>query len=345
MPLEEKPEHNSINLLVYLYQWRKPIIITTLLASIFSAIFSGPFFIKPKYESKVVFFPGSTSSISKAVLNESAGIKNDVLQFGEEEEAEHLLQILNSDYIRNTIISKYDLMSHYEIETDGSYPITKLNKKYDDNISFRRTEFMSIEISVLDTDPNIAALIANDIGDLVDSTKNNMQKEIAVKAFHIVKGKYEELIQHINNIKDSLEALGYLGVHDYSSQSEVLNREYALALANNDTWASEALYKRLEVLAKYGSTQMALSLQLENIYEEIYPIIKRKYEEAKVDALETLPQKFVVNRAYPAEKKSYPIRWLIVLVSTLSSFLATIFFILLLDKLSQVQKNIVENSV
>ena len=129
MSLENKPEHSSINLLVFLYHWRKPIATTTLLAAILSAIFSGPFFIKPKYESKVVFFPGSTSSISKAVLNESAGIKNDVLQFGEEEEAEHLLQILNSDNIRNTIIQKYDLMNHYEIETDGAYPITKLNKK------------------------------------------------------------------------------------------------------------------------------------------------------------------------------------------------------------------------
>ena len=325
-----------------MYGWRKPIIATTLLSVIIASIFSGPFFIKPKYESKVVFFPGSTSSISKAVLNESAGIKNDVLQFGEEEQAEHILQILNSDNIRNTIIREYDLMNHYEIETDGAYPITKLNKQYDDNISFRRTEFMSIEISVLDTDPNVAANIANDIGDLVDSTKNNMQKEVAIKAFQIVEAEYNELTQYIQDIKDSLEVLGNLGVHDYKSQSEVLNREYAQALANNNVRASNALNKRLEILAKYGSSQMALSLQLENIYEEVYPIIKRKYEEAKIDAMETLPQKFVVNRAYPAEKKSYPIRWLIVLISMISTFLATVFIILLLDKIHYFQKSIVE---
>ena len=89
---------------------------------------------------------------------------------------------------------------------------------------------------------------------------------------------------------------------------------------------------------------MALSLQLENIYEEVYPIIKRKYEEAKIDANETLPHKFIVNKAFPAEKKSYPIRWLIVLVSVVSSFLATIFFIVLLDKLNQIQKGITEQS-
>ena len=196
---------NASGLIVFLYTWKKTILVVTIAAAVTSAIFSGPQFIRPKFESRVVFFPGSTSSISKAVLNESAGIKNDVLQFGEEEEAEHMLQILNSDEIRSSVIQKYNLMHHYDIGADDYYPNTKLNKEYDNNISFRRTEFMSIEIKVLDHNPDTAALIANDIASLLDSAKNRMQKTVAIKAYEIVAAEYNGLKEYIKEINDSLK--------------------------------------------------------------------------------------------------------------------------------------------
>ena len=336
MNSDSSKSFDASGLISFLYAWRKPLVIVSVTAAILSAIFSAPFFIKPKYESKVILFPGSTSSISKAVLNESAGIKNDILQFGEEEQADQLLQILNSDDIKFRIISKYNLMAHYDISKDESYPITKLNKEYDNNISFRRTEFMSIEIKVLDTDPDTAALIANDISNLLDTAKNRMQHEIATKAFEIVKGEYEELTAYITSIQDSLRRLGELGVHDYKSQSEVLNQQYAVALAKNNQSAIKTLSEKLDILAKYGSSQMSLAYNLQNVYEEVFPIIKRKYDEAKVDATETLPQKFVVNRAYPAEKKSYPIRWLIVLISTLGAFMMASVVIIIKDNIFRI---------
>jgi len=336
---EEKPSFEAVNLIQFLYGHRKPLIIISLVAAIASAIFSGPFFIKPKYESKVILFPGSISSISKAILNENAGLKNDLLKFGEEEEAEQLLQILNADEIRFNIIQKYDLMNHYEIDPENEkYPLTKLNKKYDDNISFRRTELLSIEIKVLDTDPEIASAIANDIANLLDSAKNNMQKDVAVQAFEIVKSEYEDLQKYIFAIKDSLEMLGSFGIHDYKSQSEVLNREYAVALAKNNQKAIKVLGEKLNLLGKYGSTQMALTFNLENIYKEVYPIMKRRYDEAKVDATKTLSHKFVVNWAYPAEKKAYPIRWLIVILSTISAFLMVTVVIIILDNIKRLKK-------
>ena len=129
-----------------------------------------------------------------------------------------------------------------------------------------------------------------------------------------------------------------LGVHDYKSQSEVLNRQYAEALAKDNQSAIKTLTEKLDILAKYGSTQMSLAYNLENIYEEVFPIIKRKYDEAKVDATETLPHKFVVNRAYPAEKKSYPIRWLIVLISTLSAFMLAALVILIRDNVGRLTR-------
>ena len=91
-------EFDSTNLLVFLYNYRKPLIILSIAAALISAAVS--FMIREKYLSTVVLFPASTSSISKSIMTEDAGGKNDIVAFGEEEQAEQMLQILNSDEIR-----------------------------------------------------------------------------------------------------------------------------------------------------------------------------------------------------------------------------------------------------
>ena len=46
-----------------------------------------------------------------------------------------------------------------------------------------------------------------------------------------------------------------------------------------------------------------------------------------IDSEYDLTNKFVINKAYPADKKSYPIRWLVVLVFTFSIFIVAIFIL------------------
>ncbi|MCC6838055.1 MAG: hypothetical protein IT234_05905 [Bacteroidia bacterium] len=66
-------------------------------------------------------------------------------------------------------------------------------------------------------------------------------------------------------------------------------------------------------------------------------LLKSKYDEAKVDAEQILPQKFIVSNAYPAEKKSYPVRWIIVVVSTMATVLIAMITILLIENIKQVR--------
>src|SRR5574338_1376577 len=107
----------STSLLFLLVRWRKPLAIVMLSTLIAAFIFSGPSFIEPKYKSTVILFPSATNSISKAILEDSYSEKQDILAFGEEEQAEQMLQILNSDEIREAIIKKFDLFTHYKIES------------------------------------------------------------------------------------------------------------------------------------------------------------------------------------------------------------------------------------
>ena len=320
-------DFDSTNLIGFLYIKRKPIFLMTLLAIIVSAIGSSSLFITPKYKSTLIMFPTTTSSISKALLatNNVQG-KYDITEFGEEEQAEQMLQILNSDEIRSKVVEKYDLMNHYNVDSDDQFKYTKLFKEYESNITFRRTEFMSVKVEVLDSDPQIAANIANDIGALVDTVKNRMQKERAMQGFKIVESEYLKMNQEIQTMEDSLTKIREKGVNDYESQAEVFNAQYAIALQKGDKAGIKALEDKLENISKYGGAYVSLSEILE-LDREQFRLLKVKFEEAKVDAQENITHKFLLNNAYPAEKKSYPIRWLIVAVSTVSAFLFSIVLI------------------
>lgn len=336
-----RKEFDTSNLMLFLYRWRFVLLIIAIVSIVASVIFSSPYFITPKYRSMVIMFPVSSNSISKALLSEQPGTNQDILEFGEDEQTEQMLQILNSSKIRSQIIKQYDLMKHYDIDPDAKYKMTCLYNEYDNNITFRRTEYMAVEVSVLDKDPALAAGIANDIANLLDSTKNQMKKERAVKGFEIVEAKYKKLKHEIREKEDSLTKLRQLGVHEYESQVEMINQQYAIEIAEGDQAAIRALEKKLKILADYGGAYVSLRDDMEHDRKQLSEL-RAKYEEAQADAEEVLPQKFVVDKAYKAEKKSYPKRWLIVIISLVGSLIIgsiVIIFVENYKKLSQVIKH------
>jgi uncharacterized protein involved in exopolysaccharide biosynthesis len=276
-------------------------------------------------------FPVATNAVSKVLLSQNSPIKEDIMGIGEEEQAEQLIQILNSNLIRDRIIRKYNLIEHYDINPESKYKLTRLYNEYENNVKFRRTEFMAVRVTVFDTDPLIASAIANDIASLVDSTKNAMQRERALKAFYIVKKEYESLKKEVEEIVDSLAYLGNKGINDYERQSEVLNQQLAITISNGNATAQRKLQRKLDTLGKYGGVFLSLKNALEFKIEQL-TLLKTKYQEAKVDSEQSLPQKFVVNEAYPAERKSYPIRWIIVVVTALSVFFLSVLIILLMEQ-------------
>lgn len=315
---------NNLKIVNLFISNKKLLLIVGLTALIASLVIS--LFIKDKYKSTVILYPTTTNSISKAIIAENFSTKEDVLKFGEVEEAEQLLQILNSDEIKYRIIEKYNLLEHYDIAEDEEYKYTELHEEFNDNITFKLTKYLAVEISVLDYNADTAAFIANDIAVFMDTVKNRMQKEISLPALKIVEQRYATQAAFIKTLEDSLTALRLLGVIDYESQAERLTEQLGIAIVQGKVAAANQLEDRLKALAKYGGAYVSIRDQLEYEKKQL-TIIHSKYEEAKIDAENVLQHKFIVNNAFPAEKKFYPIRWLIVLISTLSSIVLTLFIL------------------
>lgn len=338
-------EFDSSGIFAFFWQFRVLLIAAGLTGSVMGVIFSSSWFITPLYESKVIFYPATVNSISKALLSDNPSDKTDVLEFGAEEQSDQLIQILYSDDIRDSVIRRFNLMEHYEIPKDVEFRYTRLNKKFDKLIQFKRTEYMSVEITVRDKDPRMAADIANTIASLLDLTKNKIQREQADKAFQIVQTQYNAKKSWIERLNDSLNFFRSQGIFDYDLQTDHLTELQVqassakaeaqgklsvlrqLKVPESDTGiinnmarlqGSQAslldLNRQLKSLERYGGAYNSIKEQLEKENEELVKI-RMRFDRSKVDLEEVLPVKFLVNSARPAEKKVYPIRWLVVLLA------------------------------
>jgi len=314
------------------FVWNKKIILIalSLVAFIVSIIVS--LNITPRYRSEVILFPAASISLSKNLV-ETTTISmdsRDVLSFGGDAESERMLQMLQSNEIRDHVVNKFNLMKHYEIDPSSPYPKNQLNNKFRGNIKFRKTEFMSIEIGVLDTDPQMASDIANEIAAYVDSTIHNMQKERAMDAFNIVKSEYESSQNDVRQYSDSLQLLRQKGVIDYESQASALNTAYANALERGNSQAADAIRKQLNILSVYGGKYVELSQKLQSEIGRL-GLLKAKYASYKVNIENTIPQIFIVDKARVEEKKVSPQRTIIVIISTLSTFALALILLLIID--------------
>ncbi|MEZ4721291.1 MAG: hypothetical protein R2813_05370 [Flavobacteriales bacterium] len=319
---------DSTNLLFFLLSYRKPLIIISVAAAIVSAVVS--LMIQEKFLSTVIMFPASTNSVSKSLMTDDVTGKLDINAFGEEEQAEQLLQILNSDEISGYIRTKYNLMEHYGYDPSEKYALTNTVKEYEDNVTFKRTEFNSVRIDVMDHDPVLASEMANEIADRLDTVRTRMQHDRAKVGLRIIEQEYKKMQDYMHSMDDSLTAIRKKGLTDFEVEVEQLTKAYYDALAKGNNSLINELEKKLAIFAEYGSAYRSLTENLEFEREQL-ALLRAKYEETKADAHESLTTKFVVNRAWPSEKKAYPIRWLIVLVSTFSAFLLTVLGIIALE--------------
>ena len=323
---------SSIDLVVFLWKQRRLLIGITLLGAIAGVIAS--YVITEKFRGEVILYPAISNSASRSLLNEQSGSRDDILALGDEEDAQQLMQMLQSDEIRDRTTTKFDLMTHYRIDPEGEHKRAELREVYEDHVTFEFTKFGSVRIDVMDEDPQRAADMANFIASEVDSVWNAMQMERASIGVRLVESKLTEAENNVTWLNDSLGRIRAAGVQDYHTQSERFNEYMGAAIVKGDERAIRLFDEKFKVLAQYGGAYLTLQSQLDN---ELWRLnqLRTKLTQARADMESELPHKFIVNKALPADKKSYPIRWLITAISTASAFLLALLFIMVRENLAK----------
>ena len=125
---------NNSALYIFLFKYRFQFIIVITISILGSSAAS--FFIQDKFKSVAIIYPSITTSTT-SLFNENS--KN-IVEFGDEEKTEQLLEILNSEKIREHLVKKFDLINYYKIKSKT--PQHELNEIFRENFSFKKIFFL-----------------------------------------------------------------------------------------------------------------------------------------------------------------------------------------------------------
>lgn len=317
---------NGTNLIQMIWQRRMVFILIGAVAFAVSLVVS--FLITPQFKSTAVLIPAASTQAAKDVFVASRA--KGLTVFGDDEEVEHLIQILSSERLRRHIIIEFNLFEHYGINPDEKFAWHKVNGAYNSNISFRPSRYRSVMIEVYDNDPLMAAKLANAIVVTADSLTREAKRLVAQKALDVLEYHYQQTLSEAYMIDDSLSFVMSKGVLDLPYQAKEVTRVYAEALANNSTSVTSRIEKYMDELATHGARFTRFfndvqykSLQLKDMQENLHIL--------RAEAEGIIPSQFVIDWAYPADKKAKPKKLIIVMAATLSALFFSLFLFVLID--------------
>lgn len=296
---------NNLSLIQLIFKWKWHILIITLVAAICGAIFSSEAFITPLYKSEAIAYPANISPYS------------------DESETEQMLQIINSQSITDSIIKKHNLWEDYGIDPNYKYAKTYMMYAYHNNIKITKTPYEAVSIVVNDKDPNKACEIAKDILHFYDQKVATLHRIKFAEVVTLFSKQLEVKQQDIDRWKKELADLGTnYGVANYEQQS----REVTKAYLSGSPKAKELM----ENLELYGPAQVDLENKI--IAEATaYVEVKQDLEQNLRFFYSDLTYSNIITEPYPADKKSYPVRWVFVALSGLGAFLLSILVIFIIE--------------
>lgn len=326
--MSQESNFNSGDLIAFIYKKRKPILIITAVAAVASIAVS--LMMTPYYKAQAIVFPTRSNSVD---FNSNA--RNSVVEFGDEADAERLLQVLISPEIRDSLTLKYDLYEHYDIDSSKGQARAKFQKAYEGNVQFNRTRYNSITIDVYDYDPEVAADMANDIVRLVDTVMNRMIRERSIGSMYAIQSEVSLIKTEMGDYSDKMKVLSDSGVVNQETRSRLYS-DYLTALKAGKNDLAKEIKNKIDASQKYGSDYDIYS-NLSEFFSLRYSNILDVNDQAHQYAHTNIQQTIRHSMAEVPDKKAKPKRAIIVIMSTAAAFLFAIFMFLALDKLKQLK--------
>ncbi len=295
---------NTKEIIAIVLKNKKAIILVTLLAAITSTVVS--FMLKPKFKSYAVVFPVNLSPTS------------------EESNTEQLLQYFNSEEVKKAVATKLNLYSHYEVDTNANGFNSLFDFYFKGNVSVSPTLYESIEITVKDEDPkmarDIAQVMIDETNKLVITLKRERLAEYLNNSFAAINRQSKDIDSinyQINELRKKYDIIDVIAQAKYLSKKMYSDKPFSEANKVTYEGLKTKAVELNKLLSVYGGQAKTLSDFIDQ---------KDKY---LFDFHGDISFTNIVSKPTLPDKKFFPVRWIIVSISTLSVFaLAALFFIL-----------------
>lgn len=304
------------NLLEIIWKWKKHLIVVAVLAVLISAVFSSSTFIKPKYKSTARIYPSKNIYI-----------------YSEESESEQLLEIISALDIKLRVIDAFNLSDVYHFSKQDPKYMSYMLAEFNDNVKFKKTEFETIEISVLDTDPKRASAMCDSIISYLDDKVRAMHRLKYEEVVKIARQDYAKLTHQIDSVEERLNVLRRdYHIIDYSTQAQEITRGMVKSMNAQkiNTAGGKELKKWFNDFTDKGGEYVLLDQQSKLLVSQRGDL-KKILDGAISDANKKIVYGQRVQNPVPADEKAYPSRGLIVMLSTLAALFLALLGILILE--------------
>ncbi|MCX6248110.1 MAG: hypothetical protein NTW10_10270 [Bacteroidetes bacterium] len=297
----------SKNIVNILFRWKLHLGVIVVAAIVLAAFFSSSIFITPMFRSYAVLYPSNISA------------------YADESLSEQMMQVLQSKDIRDSIVEKFDLSRHYGIDKNYEYYTSTLLWEYGKNVKITKTPYDAVTIEVWDKDPKLACDMVNEIMNQYNLKLRGLHKE----KFREVVNNYRTVTNYKRQELDSLQLLAKdlgvkYGLLDYTSQTREVMRAY-LSGGGSGSRGGEVNRLKKNLEEKGGEREMVSNLM--TAITKDYSAFKLDYDRAVMDENRNYTYVNVLNKPFIADKKGYPVRWVIVVISALASLFIAILVI------------------
>lgn len=231
---------NLLGVLGTIYRWRKALRNACLLALVGSIGIA--LWLDNYYKATTIFYP-SNQDLSKP--EQIFGTMTKVTEyFGTDKDVDRLLEIAASNELVDYMVSRFGLFKHYDLDSTGHEARHWVRLEFRSLYVVQKNRNDAIELTIEDTDPQLASDMANAAREKVDEiaqrlTKNN-QARLLTSFDSNIKRKTTELAR----LSDSMSIIqARYNIYSGGMQGEQLSEQ--LTQAESDIARNRA---RLEVL-------------------------------------------------------------------------------------------------
>jgi capsular polysaccharide biosynthesis protein len=315
---------SNMNLVRIFLKWKWHLLAIIVVAAVIAVVLSSPLVIKPRFRSSAVLYPSN------------------VAPYSDESETEQMLQWFNSRDIMDSIILYYDLPDHYGIPRDHKHFNSVMQYMYNRNVRIGKTQFESVNIEVLDTDPVRARDMVNSIIDFY----NKKIRQIHRAKYAEVVTSYKNMIDLKQSEIDSVLHQHYIlrteyGIIDYNNQTREIARGHLRTVdgTNAQHINSNEVARLKSNIEEKGGEFIFYNAMIYTLLEQLGNLNK-EYDDALMHYTKEFTYTNIVSHPVVPDKKATPIRWLIVLYTVIAAAFFSVVVIALIENSRSIQEKV-----
>ncbi|MDJ0364154.1 hypothetical protein QMK33_03245 [Hymenobacter sp. H14-R3] len=347
MSPDSRPSFAMAGLLAIFHRWKYLLALAVVLSAAISILVSWT--LPNIYSSTAVFLPTSPQSTDPDRL-----VEGSKLEVGaRSEDLDRVITVGQSLPLAELMIRRFNLYEHYDAGQPGTDAAeNSVLREFTSNLSIVHNERDAIELTFQDRDKKLAAAVANAMVAAIDSVNQQLTLENRRNVLQIYQLRSNQLgVIYETTRRQLLTMRQRYGVYFRTEEQgrylskEIIETEKELRLAEGGGPGNAAGLRRalngltkadggnpinLEGWNKGVDSVTLLSLRITDLQTRLIAA-QGSFEQAETSLRSRVSSLYLVQKAYPATRKSKPFRTVIVLGSVLLTLALSVFIILLLE--------------